>query len=88
MAKRKSSGGKGRAKVFAAAAIVAAAAIPPASEPGAVLHDYCRTLPDESGKLKRRVIEQHMLTPARAAAWQAELRQQGFKDAEFIPSKK
>jgi hypothetical protein len=85
MAKKKS----GKVGKFAAAAIIAAAAVPVvASEPGAIPHDYCRTLKDASGKKVRRVIEQHNLTRARAAAWQAELREQGFTDAEFVPSKK
>jgi len=89
MAKQKNSG-KGKGKIFTAAAAIAAAASPAvaAVEPGAIPHDYCRTLKDAAGKKVRRVVEQHVITPALAAAWQAELREQGFADAEFVPSKK
>jgi hypothetical protein len=54
----------------------------------AQVYDYVRTIPDvPRGKPRRRVVEQHTLTPAQAAAWQSTLREQGFKDAEFVPAK-
>lgn len=55
---------------------------------GKRLHDFVRTIPDRrGGKPRRRVVEQHTLTAAEAAAWQKLLREQGFKDAEFVPAK-
>jgi hypothetical protein len=49
-----------------------------------VSHEYLRMnrVTDEL-----EVVERHELTPAEAAAWQKQLRQEGYKDATFRPAK-